>query len=776
MGMHINLKEYCINQNREDLLRQWDVEKNLPLRLEKAPYGSGKKAWWRCERGHSWDAAIKSRVKGSGCPFCAGKRALPGINDLETLRPDLAAQWHPDLNGDLTPRQTTCHSNRKVWWLCEKGHPWQATVDKRARGQECTVCSGHRILPGYNDLATLRPDLAQEWLYRENAPLLPSQTAPHSNRRVWWRCNRGHIWKAGVSDRFSGNGCPFCTNRRVLAGFNDLATTDPLLAKQWHPTRNGELTPTQVTCSCDKSVWWQCGQGHAWRAMVGDRHRGNGCPYCSGRRPIPGIHDLATTHPALAMQWDREKNGALLPSMVSAGSNQSAWWKCGKGHSWRASISNRSKGRGCPYCAGRKVLPGYNDLASRFPDLAAQWHPDKNGGELPDRVTTRSGKCVWWRCERGHAWRATVASRTSGGGCPFCAGKRVLIGFNDLASVHQDLAKQWHPLKNGHLTPYHVTAGSGKKVWWLCEKGHEWRATVASRAQGCGCPKCFPATSFAEQAIYFYCSRMFKAYNRFRYQGREVDIFLPDLSVAIEHDGPMHEREEVRASDLAKDKLLSRHHIFLYRVKTGDAFSVSEDGAIITYPYAAGSFPNLEWALRALFERISEQLGQRLSPDIDLKRDQGLIFSLYRRPETKKALFQRVPQAKAYWDYEKNTFLDPGFFSYGSGRVVWWRCGKGHSWQSPISAFSSGQRCPYCSGHRVLPGFNDLASCDQHLASQWHPTLNGSLTPKQVTCHSGQRVWWRCEKGHAWQAVIAGRSNGQQCPYCKKAARTLRGR
>ena len=162
-----------------------------------------------------------------------------------------------------------------------------------------------------------------------------------------------------------------------------------------------------------------------------------------------------------------------------------------------------------------------------------------------------------------------------------------------------------------------------------------------------------------------------------------------------------------------------------------------------------------------------------MDPDIDLERDQGAILALYRRPEKEKALFQKVPQAKEFWDYEKNASLDPSFFSYGSGQSVWWKCEKGHSWRCPISGFSAGQRCPYCSGRRIWPGFNDLASCDPYLASQWHPTLNGDLTPDQVTRHCGKRVWWLCESGHVWSAVVASRSDGQNCPHCKSAGDCL---
>lgn len=264
--MRISLEEYCKNHGKIGLLQQWDTEKSLPLTPETVSYESGKKAWWLCQQQHSWSAAISSRVKGSGCPFCSGKAAIPGLTDLQTLRPDLAAQWHPTLNGKLEPRHVTCRSHKKAWWLCENGHAWQCTVDKRFCGQACTICSGRTILPGYNDLATLRPDLAQDWLYKENEPLLPNHTTPYSNQKVWWRCKLGHVWQACVGDRFSGNGCPFCSNHRVLAGFNDLATIDPLLAEQWHPTRNGDLTVTQVTCNYLK----KCG-GNANKDTPGRR-------------------------------------------------------------------------------------------------------------------------------------------------------------------------------------------------------------------------------------------------------------------------------------------------------------------------------------------------------------------------------------------------------------------------------------------------------------------------------------------------------------------------
>ena len=136
---------------------------------------------------------------------------------------------------------------------------------------------------------------------------------------------------------------------------------------------------------------------------------GTGCPVCTGRQALAGENDLATLYPDIAAQWDEEKNGALHPSNVTAGSNRRVWWRCEKGHSYRAMIAQRvQRGDGCPYCANRKVLPGFNDLATAAPLVAKQWHESLNGALTPEMVTAGSHKKAWWQCSYGHAWKAVI--------------------------------------------------------------------------------------------------------------------------------------------------------------------------------------------------------------------------------------------------------------------------------------------------------------------------------------------------------------------------------
>ena len=199
---------------------------------------------------------------------------------------------------------------------------------------------------------------------------------------------------------------------------------------------------------------------------------------------------METVNPKLASEWNYEKNGSLKPCDVFSQSNRKVWWKCCKGHDYQATVNNRAHGKGCPYCSGQKVLQGYNDLATLNPKLASEWNYEKNGSLKPEDFTAGSNKKVWWKCNKGHEWQATIASRNSGCGCPYCYGRYAVKGETDLATVNPKLASEWNYEKNGDLKPENFTASSGQKVWWKCEKGHEWLARIDHRFNGVGCPYC----------------------------------------------------------------------------------------------------------------------------------------------------------------------------------------------------------------------------------------------------------------------------------------------
>jgi glutaredoxin len=344
---------------------------------------------------------------------------------------------------------------------------------------------------GAVSLAVARPDLTAQWHPTANGTLIPAEIAVHSNRSVWWRCRFGHEWPAIVNNRTGkGRGCPYCAGHRATAERN-LAVLHPTLAGEWHPTKNGTLTPSEVLPRVNARVWWRCPSGHEWEAEVRNRSiSGQGCPYCAGKRPTPG-RNLATVFPEVAAQWHPTKNGSLRPLDVLPKATAKVWWRCPTGHAWAARVSSRTMcATGCPACAqmGPKGIP----LGELAPELLDEWCEDLNGGPGDD-VAGKSMIRVWWRCRSNpaHLWRTRVACRTKNGtGCPYCAGKRPTPERN-LAAVFPDVAAEWHPTRNAELSPTDVLPRSSSRSWWRCAAGHEWEARVQSRTRdAAGCPHC----------------------------------------------------------------------------------------------------------------------------------------------------------------------------------------------------------------------------------------------------------------------------------------------
>lgn len=174
-------------------------------------------------------------------------------------------------------------------------------------------------------------------------------------------------------------------------------------------------------------------------------------------------------------------------------SGKSVWWVGECGHEWDMPIVSRtSNGSGCPYCAGKRVLAGFNDFASAYPNLVKDWHPTRNGELRPHQVFKASGKVAWWKCPTcGYEYKKTVAGKADHPACPCCESNRLLAGVNDLATQRPDIAMKWHPTKNGELTPNMVTTGSHKAVWWLCPVCKQsFQKSISGMVQRGNCPLC----------------------------------------------------------------------------------------------------------------------------------------------------------------------------------------------------------------------------------------------------------------------------------------------
>jgi hypothetical protein len=340
-------------ENRPDLAGEWHPSRNDGLGPDEVSAGSNRRVWWRCAAGHEWEAQVGSRARGgTGCPFCAGRRPTENTC-LAAVEPRLAAEWHPTLNGAATPDQVGARSNRLAWWRCEEGHVWAARIRHRAEDQApCPECMRGRMRPEAA-LATVAPALAAEWHPTRNGGLRPEAISPQSTRSVVWRCAAGHEWSARILTRARHDpGCPVCAGRSLDA-------SHPQVARAWHPSRNGDLAPSDVSAGSGRAVWWRCPDGHEWQRPVRLQVAWPSCPHCRAlTEPTPRRRwgPLSRSHPALVAEWHPERNGDLHAGRVSAGSKRRVWWRCALGHEWEAPVDRRAiRGTGCPACAGKRA-------------------------------------------------------------------------------------------------------------------------------------------------------------------------------------------------------------------------------------------------------------------------------------------------------------------------------------------------------------------------------------------------------------------------------------
>jgi DNA-directed RNA polymerase subunit RPC12/RpoP len=340
--------------------KEWDYKRNSKLNIfpDKITYGSNKKVFWICPKKHSYEMPIKAHTKGTRCPYCAGKKVLIGFNDLLTIKPSVKSEWDYEKNDKLNiyPNKITAHSGKTVWWICDKKHSYKAPVVRHMKGHGCPYCGGKKIMVGFNDLLSVDPEGCKEWDYEKNGKigLYPEQIFPSSNKKIWWKCQKGHSYKATASDHKQGYGCPYCSGRLPVKGETDLLTVDPDGCKEWNYEKNDNLglKPDSVTSGSNIKVWWKCPLNHDYQMIIKSHTNGHRCRICDGKEILAGFNDLATKDPECIKEWNYEKNNelGLKPTEVALFNRKIAWWKCNNGHNYQMSISQHSKGNRCPIC------------------------------------------------------------------------------------------------------------------------------------------------------------------------------------------------------------------------------------------------------------------------------------------------------------------------------------------------------------------------------------------------------------------------------------------
>lgn len=571
-------KKGCLTD--KELLKDWDYSKNTFLPSEVTS-GSAKYVWWKCHKcGYEWRAKISNRTHGRGCACCASKVVVPGINDFETLMPELAKEWHQTKNGDLKPSQVLPGISKKIWWVCPKGHEYQATLNHRTSGQgtNCPKCNSGRQTSFreqalYFYIKKMYPKAISRYKPENfgnfeldiyipdfNLAIEYDGVAWHKEKnferemRKYQLCKKLRIRLIRVKEKMPGelnvqiaddiissddfesedgftkvihivlshisfdrfywikpmdvdlSRDRFEIMKYVSEVKHSFADKCPEIAKEWHPTKNEFLKPTMVKPRSIFKAWWICPEcGFEYEQSLGHRFEGCGCPKCAKKRQGQTLKKNllkkrgGISNPLLIREWDYEKNESLKPEQFTNHSKTKVWWKCSKcGHSWKATITNRSIGRGCPKCAGYKLFIGENDFATMHPELLCEWDYNKNVGIDPHKIHHGSTVSVWWKCSKcGYEYRASVGRRSKGSGCRKCsdknnvalARKTLLSKRGSLGELHPELIKEWS--SENSYSIFDITPGSGKKAKWVCSVcRNKWEASPHVRSRGTGCPIC----------------------------------------------------------------------------------------------------------------------------------------------------------------------------------------------------------------------------------------------------------------------------------------------
>ena len=340
--------QYNLAALRPDLLKIWSPEN--PISPDQVAPKASFVAKWICGCGNEWEAPIRN-VRNASCKKCNFNRAI-STNNFAIAYPDKVKLWSP--KNDFKPEDVTPKSGKRAWWICSKGHEWNAIVSSIANGTGCPFCAGQRLVPE-NSFARKYPNLAKFWDLQKNK-ITPDLVSAGTSKKFWFICDKGHSFDVSLNNATSlGRWCRYCAGQ-VATDKNNILKLAPELAEEWHP--KNKTKPSNFLPQSHHTVWWLCNAGHEWKAAIYSRYTGSGCPYC-GNKKVSDTNNLAHLHPELLGEYDFEANKGKDPKTILAGTTEQIWWKCKFGHKWKAAVRHRT-GRnktGCPECSPQASFP-----------------------------------------------------------------------------------------------------------------------------------------------------------------------------------------------------------------------------------------------------------------------------------------------------------------------------------------------------------------------------------------------------------------------------------
>lgn len=506
-----------------ELLVFWDFEKNQDINPEKISYGSEKKVWWKCPKGHSYRQALHAKSAGAGCLICT-KQIVSKETSLATERPDIAAEWHPTKNKGLvdgrgidisTPDKVTTGSKQKVWWLCPVGHEYPAVIYARKR-TGCPICDSEK--------RTSFPEQAIQ--YYLNQLFVAESRSKLGGFEADIYCPIIKVAIEYDGEYFHSGNASDSREERKNQFFIDagillfrIKETKQKIEFSCSGTEYGyeiKTTYTQDYYFVEDVI------GEIIKHINERFHKDYSLDVDIARDKVAIINLYAQQKnensflmqkPLGAQKWDYEKNGDIDLRLLPRTSKKKYWWKCPTcGNEWYGTLDSLVNSLTCNKCT-RQVKAEidmspeiYMDSSAVFreletslqtenPELAAQWHPTKNGYFKPIHVSPRSGKRVWWLCpECGNEWPQYIKTRNNGKGarkCPICANNQKKNNTDSITPFLDILFEEWHPTKNGDKKLTDYTPGSNITVWWKCSKcGTEYECPIKTRKNGGGCNTC----------------------------------------------------------------------------------------------------------------------------------------------------------------------------------------------------------------------------------------------------------------------------------------------